>query len=112
QHGADQHARPQVADLGTRVSPSRKHGKTLSAWDERLNCGTNVLMASGRIVRCGIGGPDDTPETEVASGRVDRLGKTGRRTIAPAIVRRTEMRTAFDHLARDANLRLTLVDAR
>src|SRR5262249_4296913 len=45
----------------------------------------------------------DAAEAEVAGGRIDRLRHPRRRPIAPAIIRRAQIRTTLHHLARDAN---------
>src|SRR5258705_11447471 len=48
----------------------------------------------------------------MAGGRIDRLCMAGGRAVAAAVVRRAEMRPAFEHLARDSDLRLAGVVAR
>src|SRR6516165_4967213 len=55
--------------------------------------------------------PDDAAKTDVAGGGVDGLGVARRRTVAAAIVRRAQMRAALQDLARNADVRLTVVVA-
>ena len=47
----------------------------------------------------------------MAGRRVDRLGKARRRSIPSAVVRRAEMRPAFDHLARNPDLGFSRIEA-
>src|SRR5215831_11317864 len=49
--------------------------------------------------------PRDTTESKVAGGSVDRLGVARRRAVAPAIVRRAQVRAALDDLARNPDVR-------
>src|SRR5258705_10714512 len=42
---------------------------------------------------------DDAPKTDMAGGGVDRLGVAGNGAIAPGVIRRAQMRAAFDGLA-------------
>src|SRR6267154_5325170 len=49
---------------------------------------------------------DHTPKPEMAGGCIDRLGVARGGTVAPAVVRRTEMRAALDHLAGDLDIGL------
>ena len=67
-----------------------------------------AVSRSGDLIRLG---PDDAAEPEMARGSVDRLGKTGRRTVAPAIVRRAQVRASFDDLSGNPNFRLARIVA-
>ena len=58
-----------------------------------LSRSPSLLPDSGR--------PHDAAEADVARRRVDRLGLAGGGAVAQAVVRRTEMRAALDHLPRD-----------
>src|SRR5258705_11059792 len=53
----------------------------------------------------------DAAESEAAGGGIFRLGVARRRTIAAAIVRRAQVRTALDHLAWNPDVGLTRVVA-
>src|SRR3954471_15786740 len=53
----------------------------------------------------------DAAKTDVARRRVDRFGEARGGAVAPAIVRRTEKRSAFQDLPRDAYARRVAVDA-
>src|SRR5262245_22462683 len=55
--------------------------------------------------------PDNAPKAEVTCRGVDRFRKPGGRAIASAVVRRAQMRSAFDHLARNLDRRLARVVA-
>src|SRR6185295_9347510 len=55
--------------------------------------------------------PDDTAKSHVARRGVDRLRVTRRRSVAAAIVRRTQVRAALEHLARNPDARLAAVVA-
>ena len=46
-------------------------------------------------------GPDHATKTYMAGAGVDHLRMPSGRTVAPAVVRRTEIRAALDHLARN-----------
>src|SRR5262245_17671721 len=56
-------------------------------------------------------GPDDAAEADMAGRRVNRLGEARGRPVAPAVVRRAQMRSAFQHLARNPDRRLAGVVA-
>src|SRR5689334_1022945 len=47
----------------------------------------------------------------MAGRRVDRLRVARGRTISAAVVRRAQMRTTFENLARDLDVRLTRIEA-
>src|SRR5262252_473866 len=51
--------------------------------------------------------PDDASEPQMACRRIHVLGVTSGRTVAAAIIRRTQMGAAFDDLARDLGCRQT-----
>src|SRR6185503_3876514 len=51
-------------------------------------------------------------ETDMTRGRIDRFWKSGGRTIAAAVVGRTEMRPAFQHLAWNSHVGLAWIVAR
>src|SRR5689334_20541960 len=53
----------------------------------------------------------DAAEADVARGRVDGLGVARCGPVAPAVVRRAEMRAALQHLARNADIGLAGVVA-
>src|SRR5258705_1264612 len=55
---------------------------------------------------------DDAPKTDMAGGGVDRLGVAGSGTIAPAVIRRAQMRAAFDDLAGNFDGRLARIVTR
>src|SRR5262249_35091303 len=55
---------------------------------------------------------NDTTETDVGRGRIDRLRVARGRAIPAAVVRRAEMRTALQNLARNPDVRLAGVVAR
>src|SRR5439155_18142564 len=50
-------------------------------------------------------------KADMAGRGVDRLGMAGGRPVAPAVIRRTEMRATLQDLARDPDLRLAGVVA-
>ena len=54
---------------------------------------------------------DDTSKTEMARGRIHRFRMARGRAVAAAVVRRAQMRAAFDDLAGDFDLRLARVVA-
>src|ERR1700732_1573918 len=54
---------------------------------------------------------NDAAEPDVARRRVDRLRMARGRAIAAAVIRRAQMRAAFDDLARNLDLRLAGVVA-
>src|SRR3954465_345235 len=62
------------------------------------------MLARGRS-------PDHAAKPEMAGGGVDRLGMARGGPIAPAVVRRAQMRAALDHLARDLDVGLAGVVA-
>src|SRR4051812_21841375 len=70
------------------------------------NCTSFVFVLSGK--RC----PHHAAEADMTGRGVDRLGVARGGAIAAAIVRRTEMRAAFQDFARDADVWLTWIKAR
>src|SRR4051812_23648984 len=54
--------------------------------------------------------PDDTAEADMAHPGVDRLRVPCGRAIAAAVARRAEVRSALDHLARNAAYRIPRID--
>src|SRR4029453_10661732 len=53
----------------------------------------------------------DASEAAMAGRGVDILGMARRGAVAPAVVRRTKVRAALEHLARDAGARLARIVA-
>src|SRR6516164_7797914 len=77
-------------------------------------------IASSVVTDAGLGAllnasvtpvPDDAAKADVAGGGVDGLSVAGRRTVAAAVIGRTQVRAALQHLARDADVRLAAVVA-
>src|SRR6185437_1119968 len=64
--------------------------------------------ADSRAHRSGLSAalPDNTAKADMACRCIDRLRMTRGWPVPPAVVRRAQMRTALQHLARDANLGL------
>src|SRR6516162_2662072 len=58
-----------------------------------------------------ISRPDYATKSYMAGASVDHLRMPGRRTVPSAVVRRTEIRAALDHLARDTDAGLRRVVA-
>ena len=56
-------------------------------------------------------GPHDAPEADVTGRGVDRLREPRGRPVAPAVVRRAQVRSALEHLAGDSYLRLARIVA-
>src|SRR6266852_5666560 len=54
---------------------------------------------------------DHAPKSDVAGGSIDGFSMTRRRTITTAVIRRAQMRTAFDHPARNFDIGLAGVVA-
>src|ERR1700724_1354175 len=50
--------------------------------------------------------PDDASKPDMAGRRINRLWMARRRPVAAAVIWRTEMRAAFEHLAGNLDLRL------
>src|SRR5262245_14198365 len=55
--------------------------------------------------------PEDAAESDMAGGSVDRLGVTRRRPIAPAVIRRAQMRATLQYPARNSDVGLARVIA-
>src|SRR5215203_1382698 len=47
---------------------------------------------------------NDAAKPNVAGTGIDRVGRTCRGSVAPTVVRRTQKRTALDHLSRDGDV--------
>src|SRR5262249_30193409 len=76
------------------VFPAHRLTPPLCAMDSRLS--PTAERPSARSY--------DAAEPQMAGCRVDHLGIAGGWAIAPAVVRCAEIRSAFDHLARDLGL--------
>src|SRR5215216_249632 len=68
-----------------------------------------VLSRSFVLMTCSS---HNAAKADMARGRVDRLSMARRRTVATAIVWRTQMRAAFEHLAWNSDVGLARVVAR
>src|SRR5262249_36010307 len=55
---------------------------------------------------------DNAAKSDMVCRTVDGLGMSGRRPVAATVIRCAQMRTAFQHFARDRNVRKTRVVAR
>src|ERR1700729_4181148 len=75
-----------------------------------LSCAWRLQVKFGGVGSSGACS-DDTPESEVARRRIHRFRMARGRAVAAAVIRRAQMRAAFDDLAGDFDLRLAGVVA-
>src|SRR5262249_22321604 len=88
-----------IARLAASV-PTVASAVPASSMRRRLVSLRSLAFDSSLMVRSSVA-PDDTPETDMAGGRIDRFGMARRRAIAPAVVGGAEMRAALQDLARN-----------
>src|SRR5262249_26442992 len=79
-------------------------------WVVSVEVRTDQLVRATRLLRLSLFS-DDTPKSEMARGRIDRLRMARGRAIAAAVVWRAQMRAAFDDLAGDLDVGLAGVVA-
>src|SRR5271170_4898865 len=75
-----------------------------------LSCAWRLQVKFGGVGSTGAFSAD-TPKPEVARGRIHRFRMARGRAVAAAVIRRAQMRAAFDDLAGDFDLRLAGVEA-
>src|SRR5580693_1953061 len=75
-----------------------------------LSCAWRLQVKFGGVGSTGAFS-DHTPESEVARRRIHRFRMARGRAVAAAVIRRAQMRAAFDDLAGDFDLRLAGVVA-
>jgi hypothetical protein len=102
----------QAASAGEEAAPS--HGVDVQLLAQRakgVGPGRAVTLVAGADHPSAGAGPDDAAQAEVRRRRLHLLGHPRSLPVPPAVVRRAEVRAALDHLAWDADLRLTRVVA-